>query len=553
MSAPLSQEEWLKVRRLSTDSVLEMIGTTRALLPYQGRTLALLESVAHCQVLFVEKSRRIGLTWGCAAYAVLRAARAREAGGMDFLYISYSQEMTREFIDACAMWARAYNMAATELEEFMFEEEDDEEGDAETRRYKAEKRSIQAFRIRFASGFEIVGLSSAPRTLRGKQGAVMIDEAAFVDNLEQLLKAALAFLMWGGQVIVCSTHDGWENYFNDCIQEIHAGKMPYKHLKIDLDDALRDGLYARICLVTGKEWTPEGEAEWRQNLIKFYGAGADEELFCIASQSSGTYLPRALVVARQHEHIPLIRWKAPPGFVDWDEELSEKTIEDFCNEELLPYIQKMDPALRSGFGQDFGRSGDSSFIHPFQVRANQSLATPFMLELRDVPFASQRQIVFWLRKHMPRFFHAAFDATGNGAAHAEAARQKWGPSFVSEIKMSQAWYILNMPKLKDAFESGTIELALHDDVRGDYRMLKMNKGVANVPANAHSVGTDGFSRHGEAAIAGALAVYAAEQDGGEIGASTPGEERASAKVAEEFSGTFGGIEQRADLSDYMRM
>lgn len=552
MSAPLSKEEWLKVRRLSTDAVLEQIGAARALLGYQGRTVSLLENTALCPVLFVEKSRRIGLTWGCASYAVLRAARAREAGGMDFLYISYSQEMTREFIDACAMWARAYNMAASELEEFMFVEEDDAP-DADTRRDKAEKRSIQAFRIRFASGFEVVGLSSAPRTLRGKQGAVMIDEAAFVDNLEQLLKAALAFLMWGGQVIVCSTHDGWENYFNDCIQEIHAGKLPYKHLRIDLDDALRDGLYARICLVTGREWTPEGEAEWRENLIKFYGAGADEELFCIASQSSGTYLPRALVVARQHEHIPLIRWKSPSGFVDWPAELREKTIEDFCNEELLPCVSRMDRNLRSGFGQDFGRSGDSSFIHPFQVRANMSLSTPFMLELRDVPFASQKQIVFWLRKTMPRFFHGAFDATGNGASHAEAARQEWGASYVSEIKLSQAWYILNMPKLKDAFEAGTIELAMHDDVRGDYRMLKMSKGVAKIPAEARTVGTDGFERHGEAAIAGALAVYASEQDGGEIGASTTGSQRPSANITDDFSGSFGAVQPRADLTGFTRI
>lgn len=553
MSGPISKEEWLKARRLSADAVLERIGKTKALLGYQSLAVSLLESTALCPVLFVEKSRRIGLTWGCASYAVLRAARAREAGGMDFLYISYSQEMTREFIDACAMWARAYNMAAGELEEFLFEEEDDEEADADTRRYKAEKRSIQAFRIRFASGFEIVGLSSAPRTLRGKQGAVMIDEAAFVDNLEQVLKAALAFLMWGGQVIVCSTHDGWENYFNDCIQEIHAGKMPYKHLRIDLDDALRDGLYARICLVTGKEWTPEGEADWRDNLVKFYGSGAEEELFCIPSQSSGTYLPRALVVARQHEHIPLIRWKSPAGFVDWPAELRKTTIEQFCREELLPFVSQMDPHLRSGFGQDFGRSGDSSFIHPFQVRADMSLSTPFMLELRDVPFESQKQIVFWLREHMPRFFHAAFDATGNGASHAEAARQEWGPGFVSEIKLSQPWYILNMPKLKAHFEDGTIEIALHDDVRGDYRMLKMKKGVAKIPDDARTVGTDGFERHGEAAIAGALAVYASEQDDGEIGASTAGEERASATINEDFSGSFGDIAPRADLSDFMRM
>lgn len=276
-------------------------------------------------------------------------------------------------------------------------------------------------------------------------------------------------------------------------------------------------------------------------------------MFCIPSQSSGSYLTRALIVARQKADIPLIRWKSPPGFVDWPAELRQETVRTFCRDELLPFIKEMEPNLRSGFGQDFGRSGDSSLIHPFQVRADQSLATPFMLELRDMPFESQKQVIFWLKANLPRFGHAAFDATGNGASHAEAARQEWGPSFVSEIKLSQPWYILNMPKLKAHFEDGTIELALHDDVLGDYRCLKMAKGVAKVPDTARTIGTDGFPRHGESAIAGALAVYAAEQDSGEIGAGSTEEERPSAKAIEQFSGGFGTVSGRADLGSFTRM
>jgi phage FluMu gp28-like protein len=542
MSGPISQEDWAKARRLSTDAVMEKIEKAKALLPYQQRTVGLLRSVALCPVLLVEKSRRIGLTWACAAYACIRAAMSKEAGGMDFMYISYSQEMTREFIDACAMWARHFNSAASEMEEYVFDDSD-ENGE----------RSINAFRIKFASGFEIVGLSSAPRTLRGKQGVVMIDEAAFVDDLEQLLKAALAFLMWGGQVIVCSTHDGYENHFNEQIQDVLAGKQDYKHLRIDFDDALRDGLYERICLVTGQEWSPEAEAAWRAKIIKFYGSGADEELFCIPSKSSGAYLTRALITSRMREDIPLIRYKSPEGFIDWEEHLRKAEIDRFCREELHQHVARMDPALRSGFGQDFGRSGDGSFIHPFQVRQNLNLATTFMLELRDVPFESQKQIVFWLRDKMPRFFHAAFDATGNGASHAEAARQKWGPSYVSEIKMSVGWYMLNMPKLKAAFEGGGIEISQHDDVLADFRAVKMEHGIAKVPANARTMGTDGYERHGEAAIAGALVVYASEQSSGEVGAGTTGEQRPSAKITEQYTGDLGTVMPRADLAGFMRM
>ena len=66
--------------------------------------------------------------------------------------------MAREFIDVCGMWARSFNEAITDagIEEFVF---DDGEPDSQ----------IKAFRIAFASGFEIVALSSRPRTQGAQQ------------------------------------------------------------------------------------------------------------------------------------------------------------------------------------------------------------------------------------------------------------------------------------------------------------------------------------------------------------------------------------------------
>lgn len=544
MSQPLSKEEWAKIRTLSTEEmarVVANVGLPKALLTYQQRVVRLLET-AGVEVLFVEKSRRIGLTWGFAAYAVLKAAKQKAAGGMDVMYISYAQDMTREFVDACAMWARAYSIAADAAEEFLFEDKS-KDGD----------KSIQAFRIRFASGFEIIALSSAPRTLRGKQGVVMIDEAAFVDNLAELLKAALAFLMWGGQVIVCSTHNGFENEFNTQIQDIHAGKLPYAHLKIDLDTALKEGLYERICLVTRKTWSPEAEAEWREKIIKFYAAGAQEELFCVPSQSAGAYLSRAMIEARMNEEVPVIRWHPPKGFVDWPESARKGEALDFCREKLKPLLDRVDPRGRACLGQDFARSGDLSVIHPILVTSLLQRRTPFVLELRDVPFETQKEILFYIIDHLPRFFHAALDAGGNGAYLAEAARQKLGPSLVSEIKFTQDWYMLNMPKLKDAFENGYIELPKDDDILGDYRMIQMTGGVAKVPQGAHTVGSDGFKRHGDSAIAGALAYFASNQDTGPVGADSVGGNKETSDRMAEFASAVGSQSLMQSIAHFLRM
>ncbi|HAS8353870.1 TPA: hypothetical protein I7721_22675, partial [Vibrio vulnificus] len=76
------------------------------LLGYQKRWIA-----DDSPLKIAQKSRRTGLTWAEAADAALTAAQSREAGGMNHFYIGSSKEMAREFIDAVAMWAKAYGLA----------------------------------------------------------------------------------------------------------------------------------------------------------------------------------------------------------------------------------------------------------------------------------------------------------------------------------------------------------------------------------------------------------------------------------------------------------
>ena len=95
----------------------------------------------------------------------------------------------------------------------------------------------------------------------------MIDEAAFHDNLPELLKAALAFTMWGGRVHVISTHNGAENPFNEMVNDIRAGRRPFSLHRVTLDDAIADGLYHRICTKAGRRYSIAGEREWRARLF----------------------------------------------------------------------------------------------------------------------------------------------------------------------------------------------------------------------------------------------------------------------------------------------
>lgn len=505
MTAPVSKAEWERMRRDATDAmdgVVRRVGLPKVLLPYQAKAVELLNSVRDCSALFIEKSRRVGLTWGLASYAVLRAARMRTAGGMDVMYISYSREMTREFIDACAMWARAFNIAAGDIDETLFDQGDDE-GD----------KAIQAFRIRFSSGFEILALSSAPRGLRGKQGVVIIDEAAFVDSLAELIKAAMAFLMWGGQVVVCSTHDGVDNPFNQTIQDILSGRAPYKHLRIDFDEALQAGLYERICLVKGEDWTAESEAEWREKIISFYGDGADEELFCIPSASSGSWLPGPLIEARMTADAPVLRLELPPDYLHRTKLDQQALLSPFMDQ-LEEALGKVDLAHQYALGFDFGRVADLSTASLLAIEKQLKRREALSIEMRNVPGDEQKIIIGFVLEHVRhRLVGAAFDATGMGWTVAEDMGRKFGlredpegAGVIMAVKFSEEWYRLHMPPLKTAFEDDMIAIAPDDEHLVDLRAIKTIRGVARVPDVR--TGEKGKRRHGDYAIGLALAHYA---------------------------------------------
>lgn len=508
MTGPISKEEWEKVRRESManlDQVIDSVGMPSVLLKYQANAIEPLESGT--ALLVVEKSRRVGLTWGMASYAVLRAGRIKAAGGMDVMYISYSQEMTREFIDACAMWARAFAQAAIALDEILFEDTDPA--------HPEETRQIQAFRIRLASGFEILALSSAPRTLRGKQGAVIIDEAAFVDNLKELLKAALAFLMWGGQVIVCSTHNGADNEFNVLVQDILHERRPGKHLRIDFDQALLDGLYQRICLVRGREWSPEGEAEWRQEIIDFYGDGADEELFCIPSMGSGAWLTTPLIEARMTidpEDAPVIRIALPLDYLQRSK-LERDHLFQIHLDTIKEALERLDENRQHAFGYDPARKADPAVMTLLSIDKVLNRRAVLTVEMRNVPFAEQKAIGKLILDNAPRLVGAAIDATGTGANLAEDLGRLFGlhteetpGGLVWEIKLSQTWYNENFPPLKTAFEDGAIHLTRDAEHVVDLRLVKVIRGIPSIPPER--VGEAGAKRHGDFAVALVLAYFA---------------------------------------------
>lgn len=471
---------------------------SEVLLPYQKIWIA-----DDSPLKLAEKSRRTGITWAEAADAVLTAAKSKEAGGTHHFYVGSNKEMAREFIDAAAMWAKAFNRAAGEIQEELFEDED---------------KSILTYVVYFDSGYKIQALSSNPSNLRGMQGNVTIDEAAFHDRLAEVLKAALALTMWGAKVRLISTHNGVDNLFNQLIEDSRAGRKRYSIHTITLDDACTMGLYRRICQVKRLPWSQQAEDQWKADLLRDTATEEDarEEYYCVPKKGGGVYIPRVLVenAMERERSIPILRLDAPKGFEEWTESRRRMHIEDWCRDNLKQPLEQL-PDTCHAFGEDFARRGDMTVFLPLTISQQLSKRTPFVVELWNLTYDAQKQVMIYICSRLPRLRGMAFDATGNGGFLAEAAALFFGTSLVDQVMLNDGWYREWMPKLKAEFEDGNLTIPRHQDVLDDLAKIQVVTGVPKIDKGRDDKG-GGKKRHGDFAVALAMAIRASWMEGGAI-------------------------------------
>ncbi|WP_054310017.1 hypothetical protein [Mesorhizobium sp. 1M-11] len=450
-----------------------------------------------------EKGRRTGITYAEALDDTIIAASARGEGGDNVFYIGDTKDKGREFIGYVAHFARIVAKELTEIEEFMFE---DEQADGS-------KKFISAYRVRFASGFRVEALSSNPANIRGLQGIVVIDEAAYHRDVRNVVDAVNALLIWGGKVRIISTHNGVLNPFNELIREARAGKSPFVVHHIPFQAAVDNGLYRRVCLTRNWTYTPEAEAKWERLIRGSYGAreaAMKQELDAIPADAEGAALTRVVIERVKDAAVPVVRLHLPDSFKGLDKDVREAVIRDFCRQKLQPILAGLDKQRAHCFGQDFARSGDVSAFKAYEIGQDTVRRCCLVLELRNVPYEAQRDILFYVGDRLPRLSGGALDATGNGGYLAEVAAQRWGECIV-EVKLSAEWYRENSPRYIEAFGDQTVTVAADEDVIRDHQALQYVGGIIKVPDDHRHKGEDGLDRHGDTAIAGILAWFASLQ------------------------------------------
>ena len=463
----------------------------RTLLPYQSRWVY---DLAGLKV--IEKSRRIGVSWAEAFDAVMHAGE--DAGNV--YYQAYNQDMTRGFIDDCAGWARSLQVGAETVGETLIEDGD---------------RAVKAFRIGMASGREIVAMTSAPRAFRskGRPGDLgIIDEAAFVDDLGEVLKAALAFRVWGGRAHIISTHNGEANPFATLCRDIRDGAQPGSLHRVTLAAALADGLYRRICEITGEPWSVEAEARWQADLRAEYGVHAGEELDCVPASGSGAWLAWELI----------------------------RAIEDKA---------AGDPEAFAGgvtyIGVDVARRRDL-WVAAVIERVGDVLWLRELVVEQGISFSEQRSIVARLAARY-RPSRIAVDQTGMGEAVVEQWQEDHGTHRVEGVIMSSPRRLDVATALREATEDKRLRIPPEDDLRRDLHSVRTEAGPTGAPRLiAERSATDG---HSDRFWAIALACAAAATGAGPIEGAIAGTRAASSFNAE--VGLVGGT-ARAQPLDYER-
>ncbi|HEY9081332.1 hypothetical protein [Magnetovibrio sp.] len=482
-----------------------------------------------------EKGRRTGITFAEALDCTLIAAAQRSAGGDNVFYIGDTKEKGLEFIRYCAHFARVVGkeLGAT-VEEFLFED----------KQPSGESKFINAYRIRFASGYAIVALSSRPANIRGLQGVVVIDEAAFHKDVQEVINAANALLIWGGKIRVISTHNGEDSPFKILIDDIKKGDFDYSLHRYTFKDADDNGLFARVCLMRGWENTAEAHDKWYKKILKSYGndnEARDEELFCKPRRGSGAYFSRAMIKRCMVAGIPVVHFTRPGDWFMDDGRLGEAR--DWFLDTIKPIIDNLPTDKRIVFGQDFGRDGDLSVIWVLQEEAAGLWRTAFILEMRKIPFDVQEQVLFDLLDALPNWHHGKLDARGNGQSHAEKAQQRYGLSKIECVKATVEWYAKYFPEYRAAYEDRSIIVPDSEDIIADHRLAILYQGRPKMD-DKRIKGADGLPRHGDSTVAGLLA-WAATIEGFEPAAGTTNDNDPEAYIPESRRQVTGRLLKRA--------
>jgi len=234
-----------------------MIETAHSLLPHQ---LAAINFSRTSSYFVCFAARRIGMTLAFAEDGVETSGRADSPE--NFTYVAPSEEGCREFMAYCSSIAVSTGRGTGHVD------------------VCKNPGRAEVLKMSFPSGRVIVASPPEPDVFRGLFGRLVVDQAAWVDRLDTMLKPVLALIASGGGrlTLISNPPKDRTNPMLAVTEQIRSLGAPTLEGRFALSDAIEGGLYKTICRLSGIDWTPERQREWLANLRKVYGADAEREL-----------------------------------------------------------------------------------------------------------------------------------------------------------------------------------------------------------------------------------------------------------------------------------
>jgi phage FluMu gp28-like protein len=440
-------------------------------LPYQERWIN-----DHSRLKMMEKSRQIGLSWSTAYPAVERTA---VAGARNDQWVSSRDDIqARLFLEDCKMWAKVFDLAATDLGEVVIDPE----------------KKISAYVLSFASGKRIYSMSSNPDAQAGKRGGRILDEFALHADPRKLWSIAYPGLTWGGSMEILTTHRGSQNFFNLLIREVRERGNP-KNIslhRVTLQDALDQGFLYKLqqALPPDAEQQEMDEAEY----FDFVKSGcADEESFlqeymCQPADDETAFLEYDLIAGVEYSKGE-----------EWE----------------LKYSSDLGRGRRLFAGLDIGRKKDLTVLWILELLGDV-LYTRAVITLRNMSKPDQEKVLWpWLAQ----VERCCIDYTGLGIG--------WGDDAVKEFGQYRMELVTFSPRVKEELaypvrgkmEDKKIRIPFDPEIRADLRAVTKETTVAG---NIRFTAERSENGHADRFWALGLAVHAAGSNAGPTWAASRG-------------------------------
>lgn len=220
--------------------------------PFQDRTLA--DLIKYDQNIIL-KSRQMGITTLVAAYSLWLMIFHENK---EIICLSITQETSKAIVTKV-------RFANDNLPSWL----------------KLQEEEDNRLSLKFTNGSKIVAISSAGTAGRsGAASLLIIDEAGFIDKIEEIWLSSQYTLATGGKAIVLSTPNGVGNWFHKMWTESEAGANSMNRITLP--------------------WHlhPERDQKWRDEQTKLSGEkGAAQECDCEFSTSGNTVID-----------IPVLQW-----------------------------------------------------------------------------------------------------------------------------------------------------------------------------------------------------------------------------------------------------